>query len=314
MAKNMLPSKMKEKATQKPDVVALYLTDVAGYHPLSAQEERELARKIRRGERARVELAQNGHDQQEVHRLLRAVEEGREARNHLVQANGGLVTTLAARYLPSGIPLADLIQEGNLGLIRAAELFDPDKGYRFSTYAVWWIMQRLERVLAREQFSLRLPLHAYRELHKVKDAQARLAQLLHGDPRAEDLATETDMSVSKVERLLQAAQLFASLSQPVGEESELGDFLADDREEPVREAELSALKEALETALDTLPPRLALIVRLYYGLKDGHCYTLGEIGERLGISRERVRQLVVLAMRKLRHPCRTRRLRDFVRG
>ena len=268
-----------------------YLREISRYPQLTHEEELELARRVAEGDE--------------------------EALRKLVESNLRFVVAYAKRYRNPNVSFLDLIHEGNLGLMQAARKYNPFKDgqdVKFITYAVWWIMQRLERVLAREQFSLRLPLHAYRELHKVKDAQARLAQLLHGDPRAEDLATETDMSVSKVERLLQAAQLFASLSQPVGEESELGDFLADDREEPVREAELSALKEALETALDTLPPRLALIVRLYYGLKDGHCYTLGEIGERLGISRERVRQLVVLAMRKLRHPCRTRRLRDFVRG
>ncbi len=298
--------------TPEVDIIALYFGDTGRVPLLSAEEERDLAQKIQEGLEARSRLARNGHNPREAARLRALIREGLEARNRLVAANLRLVVSIARKYIGTGMPLADLIQEGNLGLLKAAEKFDPSRG-RFSTYATWWIEQAIQRALAQQGHALRLPVHAGDDLRRLRRAREHFLQETGREPTEEELADELGMTPEKVHCLLRGAQQAVSLSHPVGEDDdELGDFIALDAPGPSDEVAQRDLREALEDVLNTLEAREARVVRLYFGLEDGQSRTLEEIGEEFNLTRERIRQILREALRALAHPARRRKLQEFL--
>jgi RNA polymerase primary sigma factor len=248
--------------------------------------------------------------------LERKVREGEAARRHLIKANSRLVVSIAKRYMGHGVPFLDLIQEGNLGLIRAVEKFDHRRGYKFSTYATWWIRQAITRALADQGRTIRVPVHMSEQINKLTQASRRLEQELGREPSSEELAVEMGVKPRKVERLMEIAQRPLSLEMRVGEEmdSELGDFIEDEETPlPTDAASKELLREEIERMLNSLTPREARVLQLRYGLADGHSYTLEEVGARFGVTRERIRQIETKAIRRLRHPTRSRKLRDYLR-
>ena len=294
------------------DIIALYFGDASCVPLLSAEQERALAQKIQKGLEARSRLARNGHNPREAARLRTLIREGIKARNRLVTANLRLVTSIARKYIGAGIPLPDLIQEGNLGLLKAAEKFDPSRG-RFSTYATEWIRQAIQRALAQQAHTLRLPVHAGDDLRELRAARARMIQETGREPSVEELADELEMTPKKVHCLLRATQEAVALEQPAGDgDGELGDFIALDTPGPFAEVAQHALRKALEDVLNTLEAREARVVRLYYGLEDGRSRTLEEIGEEFNLTRERIRQILRRALRALAHPARRRKLQEFL--
>ena len=289
------------------DIIALYFGDASRVPLLSAEEERALAQKIQKGLEARSRLARNGHNPREAARLRTLIREGIEARNRLVTANLRLVTSIARKYIGAGIPLPDLIQEGNLGLLKAAEKFDPSRG-RFSTYATWWIEQAIQRALDEQAHPMRMPAHAGDDLRRLRRAREQFLQETGREPTEEELADELEMTPEKVHRLLRGARQVASLSRPVGDDGdELVQFVT---ESCVTEAEVGKhlIAAGLREVLEILPPRERRVLELRFleGL------TQQEVGERLGVSRQRVDQIEKRALRRLRHPAVTRRLQDLV--
>ncbi len=303
------------KGIASDDVISLYMKEVGTIPLLSAQDEVELTRAWRRGEAARELLANNGSDPQERQRLQKEIELGDKAYRRLIEANSRLVISIARRYLRRGLPLSDLIQEGNLGLIKAVERFDPEKGHRFSTYATWWIRQAILRAVADQGRTIRLPAHIVDELNRLNRVGKRLMQELGREPSDEELADELDIPVERVDELISLGGQPLSLETPVGEEEEstLAEFIEDDvTPTPSSLASHTLLGERMDDVLASLTPREARVLRLRYGLEDGEDYTLEQVGEKLGLTRERIRQIQAQALRRLRHPSRSRNLKPFL--
>ncbi|NDJ85298.1 MAG: sigma-70 family RNA polymerase sigma factor [Chloroflexi bacterium] len=300
------------------DTVGLYLKEMARVPLLSNEEEVSLARRLEEGQAAGERLmllrASGNSSPDEVTALELQIEDGRDARDHLIKANTRLVVSIAKRYMGRGVPFLDLIQEGNLGLMKAVEKFDYKRGYRFSTYATWWIRQTITRAIADQGRTIRVPVHMsdrIRHLYKV----ARELEQRHGrKPTPEEIASELDLEPRKVQWMLKVSWRPLSLERPVGEdeENELGNFIEDyTLPTPLQSAYQTLLREKLEEVLSTLSPREARILRLRFGLQNGRSYTLEEVGQKFGLTRERIRQIEGKALRRLRHPRRSRQLRDF---
>ncbi len=298
------------------DAVDLYFRQMGAHPLLTADEEKLLAGRVVSGKAAGRKLARGAFQTQaERSDLEAAIELGQQARRRMIESNSRLVISVAKRYIGHGVPFLDLIQEGNLGLMRAVDKFDPDRGYKFSTYATWWIRQAVSRAVSDQGRTIRLPVHMSEKLLKLRRTSQEMEQTLGREPTPEELAEALDLPAERVHRYLRTAVRPLSLEQPVGEEEEstLGQFIEDDDSpEPSERAEQALLRSKLDDLLDTLQPREERILRLRYGLLDGHTYTLQEVGEMFGLTRERIRQIEQEALARLRHPSRSRQLRDYL--
>ncbi len=311
------------------DSIRLYLQEIGRIRLLRADEEIELARKIAdllELERIRVRLAeklsrepQDKEWASEVNMPLTAFRHrlhlGRRAKDKMVQSNLRLVVSIAKKYMNRGLSFQDLIQEGSLGLIRAAEKFDHEKGYKFSTYATWWIRQAITRAIADQSRTIRLPVHLYETISRIKKTTKLLSQEMGRKPTEEEIATRMEMTIEKLRFIAKSAQLPISLETPIGkeEDSRLGDFIESDGETPEDQVSKNLLREDLEGVLATLSPREKDVLRLRYGLDDGRMKTLEEIGQIFNVTRERIRQIEAKALRKLRHPNRNSVLKEYIR-
>lgn len=297
------------------DMIGLYLKEVGRVPLLTAQEEVDLAMRIEKGREAREKLADFDITVEERDSLRFSIEDGWAAREHLITANSRLVISVAKKYMGRGVPFQDLIQEGNIGLIRAAKKFDYRRGHKFSTYATWWIRQAVTRAIADQGRTIRVPVHMGDQINKLLRIQHQLTQKLGRDPSVEELAKELDVPVKKIENMIQVSRRPLSLETPTDDEEDsvLGDFIQD-REAPAPDesATYNLLREHLEEVLDTLPPREVRILQLRYGLLDGQAYTLEEVGRKMGVTRERVRQIEAQALSRLRHPIVRRKLREYL--
>ncbi len=297
------------------DTITLYLKEMARVPLLTPEQEVELAQQVEHGRLAQRRLARDGHDPDEREKLRREMERGEEARQHLIKANTRLVVSIAKRYLGHGVPFLDLIQEGNLGLMKAVEKFDYHRGHRLSTYATWWIRQSITRALAEQGRTIRVPVHMSDRIRKLYRIARELEQELGRQPSPEEIAEEVGLEPDKVQWILRASRRPISLERPVGEEedNELGNFIEDEKVlAPSEAAYQHLLAETMGDVLGTLTPREARILRLRFGLQDGHSYTLEEVGQKFGLTRERIRQIEGEALRKLRHPRRSRRLKTYL--
>jgi RNA polymerase primary sigma factor len=298
------------------DAVGLYLREMARVPLLRIEEEIQLAKVLEAGRGAQKVLSNDGSDPLKRRELERQIEEGLAAREHLIKANTRLVVSIAKKYMGRGVPFLDLIQEGNLGLMKAVEKFDYTRGYRFSTYATWWIRQTITRAIADQGRTIRVPVHMSDRIRRLYNTARDLEQEHGRQPTPEEIADEMDMEPRKVQWMLRVSWRPLSLEQPVGEEedSELGSFIEDDATlTPTQNAYRYLLGEKLEEMLATLSPREARILRLRFGLVNGRSYTLEEVGQKFGLTRERIRQIEGKALRRLRHPRRSRQLRDYLR-
>lgn len=297
------------------DTVGLYLREMARVPLLTTEEEIELAKALEAGRRARAILSNDGADPAKRAELERLVEEGLAAREHLIKANTRLVVSIAKKYMGRGVPFLDLIQEGNLGLMKAVEKFDYNRGYRFSTYATWWIRQTITRAIADQGRTIRVPVHMSDRIRRLYSTARDLEQEQGRRPTPEEIAEELDIEPRKVQWMLRVSWKPLSLEHPVGEEedSELGSFIEDEfTPTPPQSASQSLLGKKIEEMLATLSPREARILRLRFGLLNGRSYTLEEVGQKFGLTRERIRQIEGKALRRLRHPRRSRQLRDYL--
>jgi RNA polymerase primary sigma factor len=297
------------------DSIGLYLKEMARVPLLTTQEEVKLAKLLERGEVAQRRLSKDGHAPEERRKLERAIDEGRAAREHLIKANTRLVVSIAKKYMGRGVPFLDLIQEGNLGLMKAVEKFDYRRGYRFSTYATWWIRQTITRAIADQGRTIRVPVHMSDRIRRLYKTARRLEQERGRKPTPEEIAEELMLEPRKVRWMLRVSWRPLSLERPVGEEedNELGSFIEDDATPtPTQSAYEHLLKEKMEEVLATLTPREARILRLRFGLVDGRSYTLEEVGQKFGLTRERIRQIEGKALRRLRHPRRSRQLKEYL--
>jgi RNA polymerase primary sigma factor len=295
------------------DSVGLYLKEIRKVPLLTASEEVSLAQRMEAGLIAEEKL-NNGCSAEEKAVLRQVVQDGLSAREHLIQANSRLVVSVARRYVGYGVPFLDLIQEGNIGLMRAVGKFNYRLGHKFSTYATWWIRQAVTRAIAEQSRTVRLPVHMSDQVNKLLRTSHRMMQELGRDPTLEELAQELDVPSYKVERMLKLARHPLSLEMPTDDEgeSELADFIEDDSpalDEVVADATLRALFQEM---LQDLPPREVRILKMRYGLVDGKTSTLDEIGRKVGVTRERVRQIETKVLNRLRHPARIRRLRGYL--
>jgi len=297
------------------DSVGLYLKEMARVPLLSLEEEVQLAMKLCDAQEAKHKLQRDGHDPEARMQLEQIIEEGRLAREHLIKANTRLVVSIAKKYMGRGVPFLDLIQEGNLGLMKAVEKFDYTRGYRFSTYATWWIRQTITRAIADQGRTIRVPVHMSDRIRRLYKTARQLEQEHGRKPTPEEIAAEMDLEPRKVRWMLKVSWRPLSLERPVGEEedSELGSFIEDDSAPtPTQSAYQNLLREKVEEVLSTLTPREARILRLRFGLQNGRSYTLEEVGQKFGLTRERIRQIEGKALRRLRHPRRSRQLRDYL--
>jgi RNA polymerase primary sigma factor len=297
------------------DTIGLYLKEVSRVPLLNAEEEVELAQRIERGRMAREELAKGNVNNKRRLELRKLIEDGWAAREHLITANSRLVISVAKKYMGRGVPFLDLIQEGNIGLIRATKKFDYRRGHKFSTYATWWIRQAVTRAIADQGRTIRVPVHMGDQINKLLRVQHQLTQRLGREPTVEELAIALDVPPKKVENMIQVARRPLSLETPTDDEEDsvLGDFIEDDEAPPPDEsATYNLLREHLEEVLNGLPPREVRILQLRYGLLDGQAYTLEEVGRKMGVTRERVRQIEAQALSRLRHPSIRRKLRDYL--
>ncbi|MGC9335503.1 MAG: sigma-70 family RNA polymerase sigma factor [Anaerolineae bacterium] len=297
------------------DTTGMYFHEMSRVPLLTRDEECHLAHLWQDARRARQELSQNSHDERERARLRRQIREGQRARERLIMANTRLVVSIAKRYQGYGMPLQDLIQEGNLGLMRAVDKFDPDLGYKFSTYATWWIRQAVTRALPDQGRTIRLPVHMSDSVRKLQRTVQELEQETGRSPSVEEVAEEMGVPPDRVHWMMQVTRRPLSLQTPVGEEedSELGQFVEDEAAPaPTLVTEQALLRQELEAMLESLTPREARVLRMRFGLEDGQPRSLEEIGNRFGVSRERIRQIEKQALQRLRHPRRSRRLRDYL--
>jgi RNA polymerase primary sigma factor len=297
------------------DTIGLYLKEVSRVPLLTATEEVALAQRIERGRMAREELAKGKVTPRRRTELRRFIEDGWSAREHLITANSRLVISVAKKYMGRGVPFLDLIQEGNIGLIRATKKFDDRRGHKFSTYATWWIRQAVTRAIADQGRTIRVPVHMGDQINKLLRVQHQLTQRLGREPSVEELAEALDVPPKKVENMIQVARRPLSLETPTDDEEDsvLGDFIEDDEAPPPDDtATYNLLKEHLGEVLNGLPPREVRILQLRYGLLDGQAYTLEEVGRKMGVTRERVRQIEAQALSRLRHPTIRRKLRDYL--
>ncbi len=292
----------------------MYLREIGRITLLKAAQEVQLAQQLERGELAKARLEDvDVHEDRSV--LTQWVQEGEGARQHLIQANLRLVVSIAKKYVGRGLSFLDLIQEGNIGLMRATEKFDYTKGYKFSTYATWWIRQAITRSISDQSRTIRLPVHIGETINRVKKTAHRLQQILEREPTAFEIAEALEIHEDKVRRVLEAARHPVSLEQPVGEEGDsvLGDFIEDERAiAPIDNAAQQSMREQINGVLLRLPERERKIIQLRYGLNDGRYRTLEEVGREFGITRERIRQIESKVLRKLRHPAYGRMLRSYL--
>jgi RNA polymerase primary sigma factor len=326
------------------DPVRMYLREIGRVNLLTADEEQFLARKIQQGVRAAKQLEKDGSDPVKAKKLRRLVDEGERARRLLAEANLRLVVSVAKRYIGRGMNLLDLIQEGNIGLLRAVEKFDHRRGYKFSTYASWWIRQAISRAIADQARTIRIPVHMVETINRLVRTQRRLLQELGREPMSKEIALEMELlsdedveaiehhqatgdqldpaierrwrrAATKVRRIMRIAQEPMSLETPIGSEenSYLGDFIEDESVVgPVDAASKQLLKEQMQDILDSLSERERKVLEMRFGLLDGQGHTLEEVGQEFGVTRERIRQIEAKALRKLRHPIRSRKLRDYL--
>jgi len=297
------------------DTIGLYLKEVGRVPLLTAEEEVELAQRIEAGRLAREELAKGNVSPRRRRELQMSIEDGWAAREHLITANSRLVISVAKKYMGRGVPFLDLIQEGNIGLIRAAKKFDYRRGHKFSTYATWWIRQAVTRAIADQGRTIRVPVHMGDQINKLLRVQHQLTQRLGRDPSVDELAEALEVPPSKVENMIQVARRPLSLETPTDDEEDsvLGDFIQDeDVPAPDDTATYNLLREHLDSVLNGLPPREVRILQLRYGLLDGQAYTLEEVGRKMGVTRERVRQIEAQALSRLRHPAIRRKLREYL--
>lgn len=310
------------------DPVRMYLKEIGKVPLLSADEEIDLAQKMEAGSVAvekipllKERLAETGEEQEkeeiqaEIKALQLDVDRGSDAKKRLAEANLRLVVSIAKRYVGRGMLFLDLIQEGNLGLIKAVEKFDYRKGYKFSTYATWWIRQAITRAIADQARTIRIPVHMVETINKLIRVSRQLLQELGREPTPEEIAEEMKMPVERVREILKISQEPVSLETPIGEEedSHLGDFIKDDNVPvPADAATFTLLKEQLEEVLGTLTEREQKVLTLRFGLEDGRARTLEEVGKEFNVTRERIRQIEAKALRKLRHPSRSRKLKDYL--
>jgi len=295
------------------DAVGLYLKEMGCVALLSLEEEVALAKTVSRGREAERELQRADLDADECGRLKRRIEQAHQARAHLIKANTRLVVSIAKRYIGQGVPFLDLVQEGNLGLIKTIEKFEYTRGCRFSTYATWWIRQCITRAIADQGRTIRVPVHMVEQIRRLYKTAYRLEQEHGRKPTPEEIAEELEISPGRVQWMLNVSSHPDSLARPVGEdeESELEAFIEDDSLlSPEESAHQSQLRVKVQQVLDTLTPREASILRLRFGLQDGRNHTLEQVGHKFGLTRERIRQIEKQALRRLRHPARSRRLRD----
>ncbi len=292
------------------DFVRMYLREIGQVPLLKAEDEIRLAELIERGKSEKLRA-----EREKVEPNHRHIMEGDEAQCKLIEANLRLVVSIAKRYIGRGLSLLDLIQEGNIGLLRAAEKFDHTKGYKFSTYATWWIRQSVTRAIADQARTIRLPVHVVETVNRMIRVSRDLLSDLGREPTAEEIARQMDISVEKVREIIKASQQPISLEMPVGEEddSHLGDFLEDrSAVVPSEAATYQILKEQVEAVLDDLTERERKVIQLRFGLDDGRSRTLEEVGKEFQVTRERIRQIEAGAMRKLRHPSKTKKLKDYL--
>ncbi|MCU0491315.1 MAG: RNA polymerase sigma factor RpoD [Chloroflexaceae bacterium] len=298
------------------DPVRMYLQEIGQVPLLTAEQEVVLAKQMEAGDAARTCLEREEYTSwSERFELERANSLGCDARQHLIQANLRLVVSIAKKYTSYGLTMMDLVQEGNIGLMRAVEKFDYTKGHKFSTYATWWIRQAITRAIADQSRTIRLPVHMGEAISQVKRTSHKLQQSMQREPTPEEIADAMGMSASKVRRTLEASMHPLSLEMPVGQEGEgrMGDFIEDDRiSTPAEAAAAAMLREQIEEVLQKLPERERKIIQLRYGLKDGRYRTLEEVGVEFGITRERIRQIEAVALRKLRHPHLGKKLRGYL--
>ena len=300
------------------DPVRMYLKEIGKVSLLNPDEETELAQKMSAGNLATEQLAELGEDSfpaETLKEMKTMIKQGERAKQKLAEANLRLVVSIAKRYVGRGMLFLDLIQEGNLGLIKAVEKFDYTKGYKFSTYATWWIRQAITRAIADQARTIRIPVHMVETINKVIRVSRQLLQELGHDPTPEEISAEMNMPVDKVREILKIAQEPVSLETPIGEEedSHLGDFIPDEgASEPSEAASFTLLKEQLVDVLSTLTPREEKVLKLRFGIEDGRTRTLEEVGKEFNVTRERIRQIEAKALRKLRHPSRSKKLKDFL--
>ncbi|MFW6359202.1 MAG: RNA polymerase sigma factor RpoD [Chroococcales cyanobacterium] len=347
-------ARRREQSKKKPyteDSIRVYLQEIGRIRLLRADEEIELARKIadlleleRIREHLMDRLEREPNDQEwgkevirkelakrlqrepndeewtdelkkQLPKFRRRLYIGRKAKDKMVQSNLRLVVSIAKKYMNRGLSFQDLIQEGSLGLIRAAEKFDHEKGYKFSTYATWWIRQAITRAIADQSRTIRLPVHLYETISRIKKTTKILSQEMGRKPTEEEIAERMEMTIEKLRFIAKSAQLPISLETPIGkeEDSRLGDFIEADGETPEDQVSKSLLREDLESVLETLSPRERDVLRLRYGLDDGRMKTLEEIGQIFNVTRERIRQIEAKALRKLRHPNRNSILKEYIR-
>jgi RNA polymerase primary sigma factor len=287
----------------------MYLREIGRVRLLRGTEEVELAQAMRDGD-AEMEKRSNGHDFD-----ARIIDRGMEARRKLTEANLRLVVSVAKKYIGRGMNLLDLVQEGNIGLIRAVTKFDHTKGYKFSTYATWWIRQAITRAIADQARTIRIPVHMVETINKLVRISRRLLQEKGREPTPEEIGLEMDLSAEKIREIMKVSQTPVSLQTPIGDEedSNLGDFIPDEGgEAPSDAASFQLLRESMEEVLGTLTEREREVLRLRFGLADGRSRTLEEVGREFNVTRERIRQIEAKALRKLRHPSRSRKLRDYL--
>ncbi len=298
------------------DTVALYLREMARVPLLTTEEEVSLAKRIERGDEAEILLKSDGHTAEERACLEQIMLDGLGARDHLIRANTRLVVSIAKKYIGRNVPFLDLIQEGNLGLMKAVEKFEYQRGYRFSTYATWWIRQTITRAIADQGRTIRVPVHMSDRIRRLYRRAQEIEQERGTRPTAEELAAEMGLEPRKVQWMMRVSWQPLSLERPVGEDedSELSSFIEDEQTPtPPDTAYTGMLRDRIEEILATLNPREVRILRMRFGLHNGRSYTLEEVGQKFGLTRERIRQIEGQALRRLRHPSRSRDLKDYLK-
>jgi len=301
---------------ESDDTVSLYLREVGNIPLLTAQEEVDLAQRMERGLEARAAFERCKRRSKKRTALQTVALDGEAARHHLTKANSRLVIAMAKKYMNQGVPFLDLIQEGNLGLMKAVEKFDWRRGYKFSTYATWWVRQAITRAIADQGRTIRVPVHMSDRIRRLFQVGRILEQTLGREPTVEELAAELEQPIQIVHWMMRIARNPLSLEKPVGEDqdSELGDFIEDDSTpSPSDNAAYAQLRDEVETLLTSLPPREARVLQLRFGLLDGQTHTLKEVGEKFGVTRERIRQIETEALDRLRTPDRAGRLHSYLR-